>query len=373
MPVLNFNIFNIIILAGIIQGLIFGFFLLFSKRGLKGNTYLACTVICLTLNNLQYWLSDSNLTTIIPELGYLYLPFELLMIPAFFFFVSHYLDYTLTKNNKILLIFPFVFSTIFHSIIAIDSFLFKNQLINLKFRNFYFISEEYFSFVYSFLLIISILRNVRHYEKSDFSITKVKAKTKWLKHILFIGLILCIFWIVIIYLMGNNNIFGFKLYYPLWISISFLIYWISYSSSINYSLLLERKNIRNEILSESLIVREKKQFPDNKNIYTKFEVCVQNSYTNPLLSIEDIAEELNISSNYLSQIINQKNIKFSTYINNLRIRKAKEMLSDETFSKYTITSIGLEAGFNSKASFYRAFKTYTGQTPVEFRDSIKIK
>lgn len=80
-----------------------------------------------------------------------------------------------------------------------------------------------------------------------------------------------------------------------------------------------------------------------------------------------VATNINISTNYLSQIINSNKIKFNDYINKLRIEEAIKMLNDEKFSQYTITSIGLEAGFNSNASFYRAFKKHTGKSPKNYK------
>jgi AraC-like DNA-binding protein len=43
------------------------------------------------------------------------------------------------------------------------------------------------------------------------------------------------------------------------------------------------------------------------------------------------------------------------------------MLSNPEYSNYTIVAIGLEAGFNSKASFYRAFRKFEGMTPSEYQ------
>ena len=43
------------------------------------------------------------------------------------------------------------------------------------------------------------------------------------------------------------------------------------------------------------------------------------------------------------------------------------MLNDKKFSQYTIISIVLETGFNSNASFYRAFRKYTGKSPKEYK------
>ena len=87
------------------------------------------------------------------------------------------------------------------------------------------------------------------------------------------------------------------------------------------------------------------------------------------LSMEKLAEELNISSSKLSMLVNQySGYNFSDYINNMRVNDAKKLLSSPDFEAYTIVSIGLECGFNSKSTFYSAFKKFTGQTPSTYKN-----
>jgi YesN/AraC family two-component response regulator len=105
----------------------------------------------------------------------------------------------------------------------------------------------------------------------------------------------------------------------------------------------------------------------NDKFFNEFEKIINDSFMNPSLSLNDVSSSLSISSNYLSQIINAKNISFNDYLNSVRIEKVKSMLAEDKFSNYTITAIGLEAGFNSNASFYRAFKKYTGISPSNYR------
>lgn len=91
-------------------------------------------------------------------------------------------------------------------------------------------------------------------------------------------------------------------------------------------------------------------------------------YKNPDLTLNSVASLLEISSNYVSQMINKlSGCNFSDYINNYRIEDVKLKLKNKSFSHYTILSIGLEAGFNSKSTFYSAFKKHTGISPTEFR------
>lgn len=92
-------------------------------------------------------------------------------------------------------------------------------------------------------------------------------------------------------------------------------------------------------------------------------------YRNPNLSLSSVARQLNISSNYLSTLINQLNkTSFTDYINTYRVEDAKKMLINSKYSQFTILSIGLEAGFNSKSTFYTTFKKATGKTPTTFKE-----
>lgn len=88
-------------------------------------------------------------------------------------------------------------------------------------------------------------------------------------------------------------------------------------------------------------------------------------YLDKELSINKMAEYLNINRTYLSQIINgyfKKN--FNTFINEYRIKEAQKKLL--TNNNITIEAISQEVGFKSKSAFNTAFKNYTGVTPSFF-------
>lgn len=92
-------------------------------------------------------------------------------------------------------------------------------------------------------------------------------------------------------------------------------------------------------------------------------------YKNPELKLPDLAKEINILPHRLSQFINdnlQKN--FALYINEYRIEEAKSLIKSESHMK--LESIGYECGFNSKSTFYSAFKKVTGTTPAKYQESI---
>ena len=70
----------------------------------------------------------------------------------------------------------------------------------------------------------------------------------------------------------------------------------------------------------------------------------------------------------LSKIIKEHTEQnFNQFINGLRVRYSKKLFLDTSYAKFTITSIALESGFNSKSTFYYAFKKHAGMTPTEFK------
>ncbi len=93
----------------------------------------------------------------------------------------------------------------------------------------------------------------------------------------------------------------------------------------------------------------------------------EKSYLNPDINLNMVARELGITPNKVSFILNEgKKVNFNDYVNELRVEEVKKRLVDPAFSNYTILSIALDAGFNSKATFNRVFKAKTGITPRQY-------
>ena len=94
-------------------------------------------------------------------------------------------------------------------------------------------------------------------------------------------------------------------------------------------------------------------------------------YLNGELTAQDLATKLGISTNYLSQILNQNQQQnFFDFINSYRVAEVKSKVASTDFQNYTLLAIALESGFNSKTSFNTVFKKNTGMTPSQFHKSI---
>ncbi len=93
----------------------------------------------------------------------------------------------------------------------------------------------------------------------------------------------------------------------------------------------------------------------------------QKPYLDNELRLDDLSLLLNLSRNQTSQIINEHfNLSFFDFVNRYRIMEAKNMLIDYENKQLTMSQLAFEVGFNSKASFYRAFKKFTNYNPSEY-------
>ncbi len=89
------------------------------------------------------------------------------------------------------------------------------------------------------------------------------------------------------------------------------------------------------------------------------------------LSLQSLAEAAGLKTHQVSQVINgQMNQNFFSFVNNYRIQQAKQLLLDPKTSSMPIVELAFEVGFQSKSSFYDAFKRATDMTPTQFKKSM---
>lgn len=86
------------------------------------------------------------------------------------------------------------------------------------------------------------------------------------------------------------------------------------------------------------------------------------------LSLVRLAEIHYFNPSYLSYFFKQElGINVSEYIDKCRLRKAKELLSDNSLK---IWEVGEAVGYTAAHSFTRFFKRHTGLTPKQYRDTL---
>lgn len=100
----------------------------------------------------------------------------------------------------------------------------------------------------------------------------------------------------------------------------------------------------------------------------------QKPFLDPELTLSLLSNQLRVTSEYLSAILNTRLKKnFFDFINHYRVEEFKARCKDPASRNLKLLSIAFDCGFNSKATFNRVFKNTTGLTPSEYMEGITLK
>jgi AraC-like DNA-binding protein len=365
------TIFNLTMIAGIFLGIFFIIFTQFSNRRKdKAVIYLNLIVLFITLNNLQIYLIDNSILEVNFFVRKLLIPWYVMILPSFYAFVIYYLKIEKQINHYIgFAITFFGLELLIRVLFALFFYGFNYNYAVAKYSQ----VEEIINVIYAFYFFVKAY--LVFYKHSKLYAFVLKFDTiQWLKNFMFLGSLVLLLWVSAVILnldkVLNPTIF---IYYPMRFSCSVVLYWIGYQGFFNYEMLTERIELRRLVAkTDSEITPQNKEIKEtgsiDKFLGIKEYIESNKRYLDPNFSLEMLSSELKISTSSLSQTINKDNsTNFSDYINNLRVEKAKKYLTKSEYKKYTILSIGLECGFNSKSTFYAAFKKFTNTTPSDYR------
>lgn len=102
----------------------------------------------------------------------------------------------------------------------------------------------------------------------------------------------------------------------------------------------------------------------------KISRYMENHFTDPSISNSSLAAMLGVSEVYFRKLfLSHFGVTPKQYILNLRIQKAKQLLTD---TPYTVTAIAELCGFGSLYHFCRAFKAKVGMTPTQYAEANKV-
>ena len=97
---------------------------------------------------------------------------------------------------------------------------------------------------------------------------------------------------------------------------------------------------------------------------------IDQNYMNNI-GVGQIAEQLNVTPNYLSTLFHKKTgITFTKYIMKTRILKAKELLLNDTMQ---VQQVAEAVGYYSTRHFTKLFTEFVGCYPSEFRNQFKME
>jgi AraC-like DNA-binding protein len=106
----------------------------------------------------------------------------------------------------------------------------------------------------------------------------------------------------------------------------------------------------------------------HEELIASIHSIIQKEFSSPSLSIESIADRLEISPTYMCRLYKQYTMTtILDKIVEVRMERAKALLQKTSFS---IAEISEETGFTNSSYFYRAFKKYNGTTPNDYRQAV---
>ncbi|WP_282123895.1 helix-turn-helix domain-containing protein [Algibacter mikhailovii] len=373
------SIINFFLIAGVIQGFGFNLVTTFVKKKCdRVIIFLNLTVLFISLNNLQRWLIDNGYVSDLFVIQQLLVPWYVFILPMFYAFVTHFVQ----VQNKVrdflkFSILVFVIEMLVR--FALIAFVYFNVPDrNTSIIENYTIFEEIFNLVFSIFLFVKACLLIF---KRDHLITYILSydDLNWIKWFIRMGVMVIGFWAIAVgvkMLTGNNDAYKF-----LNLSSSIVLYWMGYQGFYKYNVLRDRIVLRSSIQTDKVLIGSQNlegRFHAEDDFFNdkhqqdfdkvRAHIIQAKLYLDPLLSMEVLAADFGMSKSYLSKLINSySDYNFSDFINALRVEQAKKFLSNSDFKDYTIVAIGLECGFNSKSTFYAAFKKFTSETPSAYR------
>lgn len=117
-------------------------------------------------------------------------------------------------------------------------------------------------------------------------------------------------------------------------------------------------------LADFALFEQEESFAQDNSLISDALDYIHDNYAD-INSINSVADYVHFSPVYFGRYFAKKmNKSFKTYLNELKIEKAKELLKN---SDIKTTAIAAMLGFNNESYFYTVFKDITKLTPTQYR------
>jgi AraC-like DNA-binding protein len=371
---------SVILNIGIVLSFFLGILLFSKKNKTLTDNILSFWLVTIGLHLLGYFLKYDGYWERYPHLIGITAPLPFCYGP----FLYLYIVYSIQKENQLRLLDYLHFLPAFLSYLYLTPFYFFYSLEEkIKVDNGLVDDFSVFSYIIVFGFMVSgITYSIVSFRKlmqrkkvvvDNFSYDD-RIGLNWLQYsIIGIGLVFVTAAFVIILREGIGFDFPFNadiLFYS--IIVGFVVF-IGYSGIRQQDLFSD--TVRNE---EDLVLREseykksglKEEIAVEKHKDLLHLMDIEKPYLNPKLTLIELSKMLDMSSNNMSQLINQyENVNFYDFINKYRVEEFIERVKSN--NKFSFLAIAFDSGFNSKSSFNSVFKKIKSVTPSQYLAGLK--
>lgn len=226
--------------------------------------------------------------------------------------------------------------------------------------------------IFAYLIAtLRAFRRYRRYVQDNFSDTE-HIEFNWLRNLLYLlstGLVVS--WVLMfVEYFGEETTF-FVDTWGSYLAISIMLYVVSIVG-FNATRQLPRLRFREDpVEAVSPPVMEVSDEPSDELLDWKNRLlelmASEKPYLDPTITLTELARRLSTNPSTLSKTINNGfDQNFNDFINSRRVEAFKERAQDPESNRLTLLGIANECGFNSKATFNRAFRKFTGKSPREY-------
>ena len=374
---------SIIFFLGATHGLILTFLLANKKVNQLSNRLLSALILLFTIDLVMAALLNIGFHKEYPHIIGLDFSVTLLYGPLLYLYSE-----TLIKGSKKLSLaqkkhfIPFVILTLYFLPFYFNSGEVKLSLINENGELQYGSSWlTHFKVVYNLAYLPFIIFDLYRYRKkvrANYS-TLDKRNLDWLQGFVFAGTLLGITAGLLYTISSFSDILSEYTSFTLLASTVF-VYSIGYMGfkQAEFFTVVQPEELtsnQNSELSSKSYSRSGLSEDVGRELHERLCELMKNEkpYLRSDLSLAELAKMMNISTHYLTEVINKYADKsFYDFVNSYRIENVKRAIANPEYQNYTLLGIGLESGFNSKSSFNSVFKKHTGLTPSQYKKSLEI-
>lgn len=202
---------------------------------------------------------------------------------------------------------------------------------------------------------------------------------QWIRNFMIAFLIILVLRVLFFILNPEWGNFGSQFWH--YIAFSFVFYYIAITG---YSNIVKQITLEGEKLKTVNVFEEELTNLEESNSKNELEkdygewkdrlsqlMLDKRLFENPRLALSDVANELGTTTKVISSAVNSGfKMNFNDFVNHYRIEAVKEKLNQGEQNTTTLLGIAYDCGFNSKATFNRAFKKGTTLSPKDYLEKI---